>query len=153
MKVILFQPEIPQNTGNIIRSCSATQVDLILVKPLGFSLSSRMVKRAGLDYFADVSIQTISSLDDYLNSTSDPFYFFSSKGKQSFTDVSYPENTLLIFGSETSGLPPSFLEKWPERFVKIPIKSTARCLNLSNSVAVAIYEGLRQQSFQSFHVK
>lgn len=149
MKVILFQPEIPQNTGNIIRSCSATQVELILVKPLGFSLSSRLMKRAGLDYCKDVSIQTISSLDEYLENTPDPFFFFSSKAKQSFTDVSYPNNTLLVFGSETSGLPPRFVEKWPEKFVTIPMKPTARCLNLSNTVAIAIYEGLRQQRFQT----
>lgn len=151
MKVILFQPEIPQNTGNIIRSCSATQVGLILVKPLGFSLSNRMLKRAGLDYFDNVVLQMISSLEEYLETTSDPFYFFSSKATQSFTDVLYPENSLLIFGSETSGLPSHFFQKWEKRFVKIPMQQNARCLNLSNSVAIAIYEGLRQQNFQSFH--
>jgi len=145
MKIILFQPEIPQNTGNIARTCSVTQAGLMLVRPFSFSLSSRFVKRAGLDYWDDVKVEEIEDLEEYLQTTTHPFYFFSSKVEKSYTDVKYEEDSLLIFGNETSGLPSTFIERWPDRFVTIPMKKKGRCLNLSNSVAIAIYEVLRQQ--------
>ena len=145
MKVILFQPEIPQNTGNIARTCSVTQTGLMLVRPFSFSLSSRFVKRAGLDYWDDVKLEEIEDLEEFLQSTTHPFYFFSSKVEKPYTDVKYEEDSLLIFGNETSGLPLTFIERWPDRFVTIPMKKKGRCLNLSNSVAIAIYEALRQQ--------
>ena len=145
MKVILFQPEIPQNTGNIVRTCGVTQTGLALVRPYSFSLSSRFVKRAGLDYWDDVTIEEIEDLERFLQSTTHPFYFFSSKVEKSYTDVTYEEDSLLIFGNETSGLPSRFFERWPDRFITIPMKKKGRCLNLSNSVAIAIYEALRQQ--------
>ncbi len=145
MKIILFQPKIPQNTGNIIRTCSVTNSKLAVVTPCGFSLSNRQMKRAGLDYL-DVEIEKIEDLDSYLqNHTS--FYFFSSKVTKLYSDVEYTKDTLLIFGNETSGLTPLFLEKYPDKFVTIPMKKNARCLNLSNSVAIAIYKGLEKQKF------
>ena len=145
MQIILYQPEIPQNTGNILRTCHLTGCDLFIVPPLGFSLSSKFLKRAGLDYFNKTKIQTIENLPIFLKKTKNPFYFFSSKANKSYIDIDYPKNSILIFGSETKGLPPFFLEKWKERFVCIPMKKNSRCLNLSNAAAIAIYEALRQQ--------
>ena len=147
MKIILFQPEIPQNTGNIVRTCSVTGTDLILVKPLGFSTSSRMLKRSGLDYWNEVNIEEIDDLLLFLESQTSPFYFFSSKASKNYTEIEYKEDAILIFGSESKGLPPIFNEKWNEKFVKIPMKENARCLNISNSVSIGIYEALRQQNF------
>ncbi|MBI5345557.1 MAG: tRNA (cytidine(34)-2'-O)-methyltransferase [Chlamydiae bacterium] len=148
MKIVLFQPEIPQNTGNIIRTCSVTNTELILVKPYGFSISNRQLKRAGLDYFEGVSVLELEDLFSFLQNLEEPFYFFSSKAKKSYTEVKYEKNTLLIFGSESKGLPPVFFETWENRFVKIPMKENARCLNLANSVAIGLYEALRQQGFR-----
>ncbi len=147
MKIVLVEPCIPQNTGNIIRTCKATGNDLILVEPLGFRLSDRMLKRAGLDYYKEMSIDVIQDLDEYLNAYPHSFYFFSSKATKGFHEVSYDTNSLLIFGSETSGLPPIFWEKYPEKFVKIPMIEDVRCLNLANSVAISIYEAWRQRNF------
>lgn len=144
MEIILYKPEIPQNTGNIVRTCSVTGAKLTLVRPLGFSVSDKTLKRAGLDYWKEVDINYIDNLDDYLKSTTHNFYFFSSKATKTHFEVEYQPTDLLIFGSETSGLDPKFFEKWPDRFIKIPMISNARCLNLSNSVAIALYEVLRQ---------
>jgi tRNA (cytidine/uridine-2'-O-)-methyltransferase len=146
MKIILFQPEIPQNTGNIIRTCSVTNTNLIIVMPCSFSINQRNLKRAGLDYIKDIKIQKINDLEKYLeNKTS--FYFFSSKAKKIYTDVTYEKNSLLIFGNETSGLPKTFHEKYKDNFVTIPMKKNARCLNLSNSISIALYEAIRQNNF------
>ena len=144
MEIILYQPEIPQNTGNIVRTCSVTGASLTLVRPLGFSISDKTLKRAGLDYWNEVNIKYIDDLEDYLLSSSHNFYFFSSKATKNHFEIQYDSDDLLIFGSETQGLDPKFFQKWPERFVKIPMISKARCLNLSNSVAIALYEALRQ---------
>jgi tRNA (cytidine/uridine-2'-O-)-methyltransferase len=147
MKIVLFNPEIPQNTGNILRTCKATKTDLILIPPLGFNLSNRQFKRAGLDYYKDVKITLIDDLENFLETNDYPFYFFSSKAKEIYTNIDYPKDSLLIFGSETSGLPDKFQKKWEKRFVRIPMIEHTRCLNLSNTVAIALYEALRQQSF------
>lgn len=149
MIVILFQPQIPQNTGNIVRTCAVTGSDLILVKPLGFSTSSRWLKRAGLDYWEGVSVLLIDDLMDYLQNTSKRFYFLSSHGKQSYTEVAYIPDDILIFGSETSGIPAPYWEKWPEKFLTIPMKKDSRCLNLSNAVSIVVYEASRQTNFSS----
>ncbi|EKE08416.1 MAG: hypothetical protein ACD_17C00174G0003 [uncultured bacterium] len=142
MKIILFQPEIPQNTGNIVRTCSVTGTDLILVRPLGFSTHSRHLKRAGLDYWSEVNIQEIDDLEAFLQ-TMQSFFFFSSKAQKSYTEAPYREESCLIFGSERSGLPKLFLEKYPDHFYKIPMLSGARCLNLATCAGIALYEGLR----------
>lgn len=154
MKVILFCPQIPQNTGNIVRTCSMTGSDLILVRPLGFSTSNRMLKRAGLDYWEGVNVSYLDDLEAYLSHSLEPFYFFSSHSTASYTEVSYTPDTLLIFGSETAGLPKTFHEKWPDRFYTIPMirnpdlsRKETGCLNLSNAVSIVIYEGWRQQQF------
>lgn len=149
MKIILFQPQIPQNTGNIVRTCSVTGTDLVLVTPLGFSTSDRQLKRAGLDYWEGVNVELIDNLEAYLDAYPHPFYFFSSHATKRYTDVSYDKNTALIFGSETSGLPALFHEKWPERCVTLPMLETKRCLNLATSVGIGLFEALRQNNFHS----
>jgi tRNA (cytidine/uridine-2'-O-)-methyltransferase len=149
VKIILYQPQIPQNTGNVVRTCSVTGCDLILVHPLGFSVTDRWLKRAGLDYWEGVNVAMIDDLKTYLErNTSSPFYFFSSHATKLYTDVQYTPEDILIFGSETSGLSSIFFEKWPERFVSIPMLPQARCLNLATSVGIGLYEALRQTKGQ-----
>lgn len=148
MKIILYQPEIPQNTGNIVRTCSVTGTELILVEPLGFSVADRWLKRAGLDYWEGVNINFIDDLETYLDHLTTPFYFFSSKATKYHSDVKYTKEDSLIFGSESSGLPKYFFEKWPEKFVKIPMKANSRCLNLATSCGIALYEAWRQQDYR-----
>lgn len=149
MKVILYQPQIPQNAGNIVRTCAVTGCDLVMVRPLGFSTSDRWLKRAGLDYWEGVQVDFIDDLESYLKQSSQDFYFFSSKAKQLYTEVNYSKDALLIFGSETTGLPPQFFEQWPDRFVTLPMVPGTRCLNLATSVGISVYEAWRQQSFIS----
>lgn len=144
MKIILFQPQIPQNTGNIVRTCSAAGASLLLVRPLGFSTASRHLKRAGLDYWSGVDVEEIDDLFEYLIPQEHPFFFYSSKATKLYTEAPYTKDSLLIFGSETSGLPPLYFEKWPDRFYTIPMHKQARCLNLANSAAIVLYEALRQ---------
>ncbi|NGX49103.1 MAG: tRNA (cytidine(34)-2'-O)-methyltransferase [Candidatus Anoxychlamydiales bacterium] len=146
MQIILFKPEIPQNTGNIIRTCYLTNTSLSIVTPASFSLSDRNLKRAGLDYFKDLDLEKIDDLEKYLLDKKS-FYFFSSKAEKSYADIKYEKDAILIFGSETSGLPNIFFEKYKNNFLKIPMKKNSRCLNLSNTVAIALYEALRQNSF------
>ncbi len=148
MKLILFQPQIPQNTGNIVRTCSVTGASLILVPPLGFSTQSRHLKRAGLDYWEGVDVTEIDDLDSFLTTTFHPFFFFSSHAQKSYTEAPYTADSLLIFGSETNGLPPLFWEKWPDRFYQIPMRENTRCLNLASSAAIVLYEALRQTHFE-----
>lgn len=147
MQIILVEPQIPQNTGNIVRTCAVTGASLVLVEPMGFRVSDRQLKRAGLDYWLGVDVQMIDNLEDYLLNTTAPFYFFSSKATLSYASVEYSQDAILIFGSETHGLPSKYLEKWPERFLTIPMRSEARCLNLANAAAIVLYEALRQQNF------
>lgn len=148
MKIILYQPQIPQNAGNIVRTCAVTGSSLVMVRPLGFSTSDRWLKRAGLDYWEGVDVTFIDDLESYLSNIEEPFYFFSSKAIQCYTSVSYQPNTNLIFGSETSGLPSLFHERWPTHFVKIPMIEGVRCLNLATSAGIALFEAWRQQGFR-----
>jgi tRNA (cytidine/uridine-2'-O-)-methyltransferase len=152
MEIVLYQPEIPQNTGNIVRTCSVTATALTLVRPLGFSISDKTLKRAGLDYWDEVQISYIDHLITYLTATEKPFYFFSSKAKTLYTEIPFTRDDLFIFGSESSGLPVDIFTKWPEKIYTIPMASNARCLNLSNSVAIVLYEALRAQNFQPLHI-
>ncbi len=147
MQIVLFQPQIPQNTGNVVRTCSVTGNQLVLVKPLGFSTSSRMLKRAGLDYWDEVSITLIDDLEQWLSQTTSPFYFFSSHAKNLYTEPTYTHDAILIFGSETTGLPQHFHQQWQDRFFTLPMTQKSRCLNLSNTVSIVIYEAWRQQHF------
>ena len=147
MKIVLYQPQIPQNTGNIVRTCAVTGCSLVLVRPLGFSTSNRWLKRSGLDYWEGVDVSLIDDLETFLEAAEVPFYFFSSKAKQLYTQVSYSLDSMLIFGSETEGLPPQFFEKWPDQFVTLPMRPGARCLNLASSAAISLYEAWRQNQF------
>lgn len=147
MKIILFEPQIPQNAGNIVRTCAVTGSSLIMIKPLGFSTQDRWLKRSGLDYWEGVNVTLADDLLSILSECTQPFFFFSSKAKQKYTDVSYTKDSLLIFGSETKGLPPLFFERWPDHFVTLPMVPETRCLNLATTVGIAVYEAWRQNSF------
>ncbi|MFT4553621.1 MAG: tRNA (cytidine/uridine-2'-O-)-methyltransferase [Chlamydiales bacterium] len=147
MKIVLCQPQIPQNAGNIVRTCAVTGSSLSMVKPLGFSTSSRYLKRAGLDYWEGVNVDICESFEEITESEKGKVYFFSSKAEKPYTEISFQEEDILVFGSETTGLPPEYLAEWPDRFYSIPMIADARCLNLSNSVAIVVYEAWRQQGF------
>ena len=145
MKIVLCQPQIPQNTGTIVRTCAATGADLILVRPLGFSTKNRHLKRAGLDYWGGVCVEEIDDLAA-LPSHPAPF-FFSSKATKCYAEISFPPDAIVVFGSETEGLPPVCWEMWPDRFLTIPMIPGTRCLNLACSVSLVLYEALRQNHF------
>ncbi len=147
MKIVLFQPQIPQNTGNIVRTCSVTGNELILVAPLGFSTNDRWLKRAGLDYWEGVPVSIIDDLEKYLEETELPFFFFSSKATQKYTDLEISKDSILIFGSETSGLPEIYHKRWAEKFATIPMLPNSRCLNLATSAGIVIFEAWRQQQW------
>lgn len=149
MKIILIEPQIPQNTGNIVRTAAVTGCEVIIYNP-GFSTSDRLLKRAGLDYWEGVNVQIIDELEDILKLLSlskNNFYFYSSKASTVYSDISYKKDDYLIFGSEQTGLPQIFLEKWPERFATIPMKEGARCLNLATSTGIVVYEAFKQLNF------
>ena len=148
LNIVLVEPEIPHNTGAIARTCAATGARLHLVKPLGFDISDKMVKRCGLDYWPLVDITVYENLADYFARNGDENIFLATtKGSRPYTDVDFSGNVSLLFGKETAGLPAWLREKYPDRCIRIPMISEARSLNLSNSVAVIAYEALRQQNF------
>ena len=149
MKVILYQPQIPQNTGNIVRTCSVSGNELMLIKPLGFSVSDRWLKRAGLDYWEGVPVEITENLENILLTTTSNFFFFSSHAKPLYTEISYQPTDFLIFGSETAGLPAYFHKKYPEKFYTVPMIENSRCLNLANTVSIVLYEAWRQQGFSN----
>lgn len=150
MKIVLYEPEIPQNTGNIARTCAATRSDLFLIAPLGFQLSDKYMKRAGLDYFGMVNITVLPSFDRLTELFPDGHYWFAStKAPRGYTEARYGKDDLLVFGPESRGLPESLLSRVYDRCVRIPMREDARSLNLSNSVAVLLYEALRQNDFPS----
>ncbi|NGX57752.1 MAG: tRNA (cytidine(34)-2'-O)-methyltransferase [Chlamydiae bacterium] len=144
IEIILFQPQIPQNTGNILRTCAVSGCSLTLITPLGFQTNDRWLKRAGLDYWDGVNVTEIENLRNYLNEKQKPFYFFTSKAEQMYDEVVYPPETQLVFGSETFGLPDWVIEEYPERCVQIPMIPNSRCLNLATSVGIGLYEAIRQ---------
>ncbi len=146
-KIILYQPQIPQNAGNIVRTCSVSGTELCFVKPTGFATTDRHLKRAGLDYWEGVNVSFCDNFEAYLNDSDRPFYFFSSKGRKCYTEVKFEKDCDLIFGSETSGLPDWIHERYPEKFLRIPMLPEARCLNLATSVGIVLYESLRQEGF------
>ena len=147
LNIVLVEPQIPQNTGNIARTCAATGARLHLVEPMGFKIDDAKLKRAGLDYWDLLDITYYKSLDDFFVRTEGSFYYFSTKARKIYSDVSYPDNTYLFFGKETAGLPEELLFNNPEQCVRIPMIDNARSLNLSNSAAIGVYEVLRQWGF------
>lgn len=147
LNIVLVEPEIPQNTGNIARTCAAVNARLHLIEPLGFSVDDRSLKRAGLDYWHFLDISYYKSLDDFFEKNSGEYFFFTTKALHRHTDVSYPDNAYLFFGKETAGLPEELLKSNPDKCVRIPMQNEARSLNLSNAVAVGVYEVLRQWDY------
>ncbi len=154
INIVLHEPEIPQNTGNISRTCAATGCSLHLIKPLGFDITDKHLKRAGLDYWQYLDIHYYENLDDFFSKNQDGKYFFySTKAAKCYTDVNYDGKVYLFFGKETKGLPEDLLLKNKESCVRIPMLGELRSLNLSNSVAIAVYEALRQRNFASLNLK
>jgi len=147
LNIVLVEPQIPQNTGNIARTCAATGARLHLVKPLGFEIDSAKLKRAGLDYWDLLDITYYDGLEDFLKKADGDCFFFSTKSPKAHSDVSYPDNAYIVFGREDKGLPESLLCENLEKCVRIPMISDARSLNLSNSVAIGAYEVLRQWNY------
>ncbi len=148
LNIVLIEPEIPQNTGNIARTCAATGARLHLVEPMGFKVDDKKLKRAGLDYWYLLDITYYSSTEDFFNKNPDgTFFYYSTKAKHNHTEVTYPEKTYIVFGKETAGLPEDLLHNNPETTVRIPMISDARSLNLSNAAAIGAYEVLRQWNF------
>ncbi len=149
LNIVMVEPEIPQNTGNVARTCAAAGARLHLVGPLGFAIDDRKLKRAGLDYWHLLDITLYSSLSEFFSRNSGKFFYFSTKGQHVFSQVTYPDGCYLVFGKETRGLPEKLLYDNPETCVRIPMLDhpDARSLNLSNSVAVGVYEVLRQWNY------
>ena len=147
LNIVLVEPQIPENTGNIARTCAVTGARLHLVRPLGFEVTDKHLKRAGLDYWHLLDITYYDDLADFFAKNSGPFFYFTSKGRHRHTDVSYPDGSYLVFGREDAGLPERLLFENPDHCVRMPMRKGVRCLNLSNSVAIGVYEALRQWDF------
>ena len=149
INIVLHCPEIPQNTGNIARTCAATGAALHLIRPLGFEIDNAKLKRAGLDYWHHLDITYYEDEVDFFQKCGDEkIYYFSTKAPRAYTEVKYEGRVFLMFGRETRGLPEELLEKNPDSTVRIPMLDGLRSLNLSNSAAIAVYEVLRQRSFE-----
>ena len=152
INIVMVEPEIPQNTGNIARTCAATGVKLHLIKPLGFEISDKYLKRAGLDYWYKVEIEEHESLQDFLNKykpEENNMFYASTKATHCYSDVDYSkfDEIFILFGKETKGLPEDLLQKYIENTIRIPMRHNLRSLNLSNSVNIILYEVLRQIGF------
>ena len=148
INIVLLEPEIPQNTGNIARTCAATGSALHLIEPMGFTVTDAKLKRAGLDYWNKLDITYYKNIDDFYEKTAGGSYFyFSTKAPRCYTDIGYPDECYLIFGKESRGIPEEILKKNLDKCVRIPMLENLRSLNLSNSAAIAVYEVLRQRRF------
>ncbi len=151
INIVLYSPEIPQNTGNISRTCAVTGASLHIIKPIGFEISDRTLKRAGLDYWDSLDLHYYESYDDFIEKNKGArLWFFSSHAERLYTDVTYTGNVYLVFGKESVGLPHELVSENRDSALRIPMMPGMRCLNLSNSVAVAVYEVMRQVGFSEF---
>jgi len=149
VNIVLLEPEIPANTGNIGRSCLATASALHLIHPLGFRLDDKNIKRAGMDYWAELDVRHYDNFDDFISRSQPPVLFLtSSKVKRCYTEVSYPPDAFIMFGSEGGGIPQKILDLYPDTCVRLPMVPGVRCINLASSVAAVLYEALRQQGFK-----
>ena len=153
LNIVMCEPEIPQNTGNIARTCAATGGKLHLIKPLGFDISDKYLKRAGLDYWDKLEIEEHENLEEFLKKyqpETNNMFFITTKGQKCYTEIDYSkmDEIFVMFGKETKGLPEDLLQKYIEKAVRIPMKENLRSLNLSNSVAIIVYEILRQKNFE-----
>lgn len=148
INIVMVEPEIPQNTGNVARTCAATGARLHLVGPMGFKIDDKKLKRAGLDYWQYLDITYYENINEFFKKNKDgKFFFFTTKGRHTHSDPEYPDNCYLLFGKETKGLPEELLLANPDTCVRIPMQYDIRSLNLSNSVAIAVYEVLRQWNY------
>ena len=147
INIVLVEPQIPQNTGNVARTCAVTGARLHLVGPMGFTPDDKKLKRAGLDYWSQLDITYYQDLADFFARNHGPFFYFTSKGQHRHVDVAYPDGAYLVFGREDGGLPEELLAQNPAACVRMPMRRGERCLNLSNAVAVGVYEVLRQWDF------
>lgn len=150
LNIVLVEPEIPQNTGNIARTCAATGSRLHLIKPLGFELSDKYLKRAGLDYWQYLDLTIYENLEEFFSKNDGSFYFFSTKAKKIYSDEAFSGKVYLFFGKETKGLPEELLRAHYDTALRLPMLESIRSLNLSNSAAIAAYEVLRQWKFEGF---
>lgn len=149
LNIVLLEPEIPQNTGNIARTCASSGARLHMIKPFGFTIDNAKLKRAGMDYWFHLEIFYYENLEEFFEKNPDcNFYLFSKKAKNRYTDIKYSDDVYLFFGRESCGLPEDFLNKYPDRCLRIPMKEGLRSLNQSNSCAIAVYEYLRQKNFE-----
>ena len=147
LHIVLIQPQIPQNTGNIARTCASTNAVLHLVGPMGFEIDDKKLKRAGLDYWHFLDIRNYKDTQEFFEKNSGPFYYFTTKGRHRYSDVKYPNGAYLVFGREDAGLDEALLYQNEQSCVRLPMQGDARSLNLSNTVAIAAYEVLRQWDF------
>lgn len=147
LNIVLVEPEIPQNTGNIARTCAATGASLHIVEPMGFAIDDKKLKRAGLDYWHLLDIYYYPDLEAFFARNAGPFYYFTTKAQNRYSDVAYPDGCYLVFGKETAGLPEELLHRNAQWCVRLPMIGEARSLNLSNTVCVGVYEVLRQWDF------
>jgi tRNA (cytidine/uridine-2'-O-)-methyltransferase len=154
LNIVLVEPEIPQNTGNIARTCAATGTDLHLVKPLGFSVDDRHLKRSGLDYWDKLNIKYYDSFEELQSKYKGAVFFYATtKASKSYADIYYPEGCFIVFGKETAGLPELLLKENYDRCIRIPMRNGIRSLNLANSAAIIIFEALKQHDFEGLESK
>ncbi len=154
MNIILFEPEIPANTGNIGRTCVATGTSLHLIEPLGFRITEKAVKRAGMDYWDQLDLHIYDNFEDFLQKNPNAkIYMGTTKAKKTYTEVSYEPDCFLMFGKESAGIPEEILVDYEETSIRIPMNSNIRSLNLSNSVAIVLYEALRQNQFLNMELE
>ena len=150
INIVLFEPEIPENTGNIMRTCAATNAKLHLIRPLGFALSDSVVKRSGVNYLDKVNYTLYDDFEDFLAKNDGEYYFFTRYGKKAHSEFDFSDkhkNIYLIFGKESTGIPKEILRKYLDRCIRIPCSDNVRCLNVANSVAIGLYEVMRQQDY------
>ena len=154
INIVLYNPEIPQNTGNISRTAAVTGAALHIIKPIGFEISDRTLKRAGLDYWDKLDVTYYDGYEEFLQKNPGAeLYFLSAKGRICYADVDYPENVYLVFGKESTGLPDELVRANMDRCLRIPMLPTLRCHNLSNSVAIVVYEVLRRRGFEGMSME
>lgn len=154
MNIVLLEPEIPDNTGNIGRTCVATSSSLHLIKPLGFDITEKAVRRAGLDYWKDLNLHVYENFEDFMQKNGNPVvYMATTKAVKKYTDISFDKDSFIMFGKESKGIPEEILVTSPETCIRIPMEAQYRSLNLSNSVAIVVYEALRQNDFLDLETK
>ena len=154
LNIVLFEPEIPSNTGNIGRTCVATGTRLHLIEPLGFRLNEKAIQRAGMDYWNDLDVTTYLNYEDFLaKNPGAKIYMATTKARQTYAEVQYEEDCYIMFGKESAGIPEEILVQHPDTAIRIPMNENIRSLNLANSVAIVVYEALRQHNFEHMQLQ